>query len=302
MKSPGTPASDETGIDQVLAFTLPDRNVRGRLVRLGPVLDAILSAHSYPDPIRHLLAEALVLTALLGSLVKDADSQLTFQIQAEGEAVDLLVSDFKASELRGYVRHDNDRIAGMGANPPLSKLIAEGFLAITYDLAATGERYQGIVQLEGSSLAEACETYFSRSEQVPTLLRVAVRNVMGRSIACGLLIQHLPPAKKDGIRLETASRLADWEHVSILADSIQHEEMTDPSLPPEQLVWRLFHAEGEIRIERLPPLVRGCRCTIEHFESVLKRFPESERALMREQDGRIPVDCAFCSRIFRVAV
>ena len=132
----------------------------GGSVRLGPVLDAILAAHDYPPPITHLLAEALVLTALIGSLLKDDEGQLTMQAQTEGGVVDLLVCDYRGGELRGYVRHDAERLAMLGANPSLFALFGRGYLAITFDLATTGQRYQGIVPLEGDSLAEACESLF----------------------------------------------------------------------------------------------------------------------------------------------
>jgi molecular chaperone Hsp33 len=188
--------SEETGFDRVLGFTIPSRDARGRVVRLGPVLDTILAAHAYPAPIKHLLAEALVLAALIGSLLKDEDGQLTMQAQAEGGMVDLLVCDYRDGELRGYVRHDEERLKGLGVSPSLEALFGTGYLAITFDLAATGQRYQGIVPLEGSSLSEACEHYFVQSEQVPTLIRVAVRSSGEGCVAGGLLVQHLPRARK----------------------------------------------------------------------------------------------------------
>jgi len=165
----------ETGFDRVLAFTLPARNARGRAVRLGPVLDTILSAHDYPTAIRHLLAEALVLTALMGSLLKEREGQLTIQAQSEDGIVDLLVCDYRNGELRGYVRHDPERLGALPTFPSLNQLFGEGYLAITYDLATTGERYQGIVPLLGDSLTDACEAYFAQSEQIPTLICTAVR-------------------------------------------------------------------------------------------------------------------------------
>jgi molecular chaperone Hsp33 len=293
---------DETGFDRVLGFTLPERNARGRVVRLGPVLDTIVSAHEYPAPIRHLLCEALVMTALMGSLLKELDSQLTLQAQAEGGIVDLLVCDFRKGELRGYVRHDPGKLGDMGTNAGLETLFGEGYLAITFDLAATEERYQGIVPLEGSTLSGACESYFARSEQVPTLLRVAVRSEGEHSIAGGLFVQHFPEGQEGGGRLAAELDHPEWEHVCALAGSIRHEELVDADMALEQLVWRLFHQECEVRVERMSALNRGCRCTAEHFEKILARFPENERISMRDEDGRIPVDCAFCSKIFRIAL
>jgi molecular chaperone Hsp33 len=297
----------ETGFDRVLAFSVPQRHARGRAVRLGPALDQVLSAHDYPTAIRHLLAEALVLAALMGSLLKDEESQLTMQVQTQGEAgdaiVDLLVCDCRAGVIRGYVRHDAVRLAGLETFPTLQALFgAEGYLGLTFDLAATGQRYQGIVPLEGGSLAEACQSYFARSEQVPTLIRTGVRWDGQHCIAGGLLVQHLAEGEEGRTRLHVRMDHPEWEHIAALAGSTRQEELVDPALSLEALVWRLFHEEGEVRIEPLAPLSRGCRCTVEHYEEVLGRFPEADRAEMRGPDGLIAVDCAFCSRIFKIPV
>src|SRR4051812_28457079 len=134
-------------LDHLLAFTLPGRHARGRLVRLGPVLDTILANHQYPPVLARLLAEALVLTALLGSTMKEMDDQLTLQAHSQGGAIDLLVCDYRAGALRGYVRHDPERLGQMPAMPSLFGLFGKGYLAITFDQAASKERYQGIVPL-----------------------------------------------------------------------------------------------------------------------------------------------------------
>lgn len=291
----------ETGFDRVLAFSVPERDARGRVVRLGPVLDEILSAHAYPAPIAHLLAEALVLTALMGSLLKEEGSQLTVQAQAEGGVVDMLVCDFRKGELRGYVRHDPERLGALGANPSMKALFGEGYLAITFDLAATDDRYQGIVPIEGDSLASVCESYFVKSEQVPTLLRIAVRSGGGHAVAGGLLLQHLPEGEEGRARLHVDLDHPEWEHASALAGSIRHDELVDPALTMEDLLWRLFHEEREVRVHPQAPLTRGCRCTAEYYRAVLSRFPLEEREHMREADGLIGIDCAFCSKQFRVA-
>lgn len=291
---------DRTGFDRVLGFTIPDRHARGRMVRLGPVLETILSAHDYPPAIKHLLAEALVLAALMGSLLKEGESQLTLQAQAQGGPVDLLVCDYLRGELRGYVSHPNEMAQATATSPRLESLFGEGYLAITYDLATTKERYQGIVPLEGASLTQACETYFARSEQVPTLLRVAVRSEGKHCIAAGLLVQHFPEGEEGGERLHVKESHPEWEHVAVMAGSTRHDELINPDLPLEDLLMRLFHEEREVRAEPLSPLSRGCRCSVEHYRSVLSRFPEDQLVEMRDPDGTIPVDCAFCSKIIHV--
>jgi molecular chaperone Hsp33 len=294
------PAS-ETGFDRILRFTLPARNARGRAVRLGPVLDTILSAHAYPTPIKHLLAEALALTALLGALLKDGSGQLTMQAQTEAGAFKLLACDYRGGELRGYVDHDPAAVATLGANPALYALFGRGYLAITFDVAG-GRRYQGIVPLEGVSLAEACERYFAQSEQVPTLIRVGVRSGPEGCVAGGLLVQHLAEGEEGRERLHVRMDHPEWEHVSALAGSLRHDELVDPALSLEHLVWRLFHEEREVRVDPGDRLVRGCRCSVEHYREVIARFPEDERAAMRDDRGLIVVDCAFCSKSFPIAL
>jgi molecular chaperone Hsp33 len=284
------------GFDRLLGFTLPDRHARGRTVRLGPALEQILAAHDYPSAIRHLLAEALVLTALLGGLLKGEGGQLTIQAQADGSVVELLVCDYLDGALRGYVKHDASRIDELGVRPSLPALFGEGALTITFDFAQTRQRYQGVVPLEGHSLTAAVESYFERSEQLPTLIRTAV----GPAVAGGLLVQQLAESEEGGERLHARDRGGDWQHVEVLGRSVEDAELLDPELPLEQLVWRLYHEEREIRAEPGADLSRGCRCSIEHFEEVLARFPKEDRRDMRDDHGVILVDCAFCSKVFPI--
>jgi molecular chaperone Hsp33 len=290
----------ETGFDRLLQFTLPDRHARGRIVRLGPALEDILAAHPYPPVLKHVLSEALVLTALMGALLKDDGSQLTFQAQADNGIVSLLVCDYRGGELRGYVRHDEERLEELGTNPSLQQLFGGGYLAITFDLAATGQRYQGVVPLEGDSLSHAVERYFAQSEQVPTLIRTGVRGGHGGMIAGGLLVQHLAEGEEGRERLHVRMDHPEWEHVAALAASMTGNELVDPELSLEALVWRLFHDEREVRVLQGRQVARGCRCSVIHFEQVLARFPKEDRNDMRDENGIIRVDCAFCSREFLI--
>jgi molecular chaperone Hsp33 len=292
-----TPA---TAIDAAIGFALPARHARGRLVRLGPVLDEILSAHDYPAPVARLLAEALTLTALLGATLKEAGGQLTLQAQTESGVIDLLVCDFRGGELRGYVRFDAERLAEQPSQPSLFALFGKGYLAITFDQAASNERYQGIVPLEGGSLAEAVEHFFVQSEQIPSLVRLALAE--GGRVAGGILLQHLPEGEEGRERLHTRLDHPEWDHVRILAETIRPGELTDPALPLEELLWRLFHDEEEVRLLSAIPLSRGCRCDYEHVRGVLARFAAEERAEMVDEGGVISVDCEFCSRVFPVKI
>lgn len=288
--------TQSTEVDRTLGFAILDQHARGRLVRLGPVLDTILAAHAYPPAIEKLLAEALALTALLGSTMKEDSGQMTLQAQTEGGVVDLLVCDYRAGELRGYVRFDADRYAMMPADPSLFGLFGTGYLAITFDQSVTGERYQGIVPLEGASLAEAAQNFFAQSEQIPSLVRLAHRHDKSEGcIAGGILLQHLPEGEEGRERLHTRLDHPEWQHVEALGATIHDHELTDPDLPLETLVWRMFHDEGEVRVLGGATISRGCRCNAQHIIDVLSRFPADERAEMADETGMVKVDCAFCA-------
>lgn len=290
----------ETWFDQPLVFTIAERHVRGRLVRLGPVLNRIMAAHAYPPVAEKLLAEALVLTVLLGSTLKDDAGQMTLQAQTGGGPVELLVCDYRAGELRGHLKFDAERLAAVGPDPTLFALFGQGFLAITFDQATTGERYQGIVPLEGSSLGTAAEHYFDQSEQIPSLIRLAARHDAGTGcVAGGLLLQHLPEGEAGRDRLHARGEHPEWEHAETIAATLKDEELTDPAASLETLAWRLFH-EDEVRVEPGGRVSRGCRCSVDHFASVLAQFPEAERRDMADEQGVIQVDCAFCSRLFPI--
>jgi len=299
MSSRSSPtAAHIASLDEAIGFTLPHRHARGRLVRLGPVLDEILSAHEYPAPIARILSEALTLTALLGAMLKDAGGQLTMQAQTESGIIDLMVCDYRGGELRGYVRFDRDRLVGSPAVPTLAGLFGKGYLAMTFDQTATRERYQGIVPLEGASLAEAAQSFFAQSEQIPSLVRLAVDDT--GHVSGGLLLQHLPEGEEGRDRLHTRLDHPQWEHVRLLAETVRANELFDIDLPVETLLWRLFHEE-EVRVLASVPLVRGCRCSAQHVRGIIGRFTKEERADMVDETGFISVGCEFCSRSFVIA-
>ena len=287
--------------DVALGVTVPSRHARGRAARIGPTLETILANHGYPPVIEKLLAEALVLTALLGSLLKDPSGQLTIQAQTESGIVDLLVCDYLGGELRGYVRHDRERLAEAGPNPTLFGLFGKGYLAITFDQPATNERYQGIVPLEGEGLAEAAQSFFSQSEQIPSIVRLSARKDEDGWIAGGLMFQHLAEGEEGRDRLHTRLDHPEWPHVATLVGSVTAEELTDRKLALDDLVWRLLHEEEEVRT--FPPVMlsRGCRCSPDYIASVIARFPPDERAAMVGDDGLIRVDCAFCATSFPIS-
>lgn len=289
--------------DRALGFTIPDRHARGRIVRLGPVLDTILVAHAYPPAIALLLAEALTLTALVGSTLKDAGGQLTMQTQTENGVVRLLVCDFRGGELRGYVDYDPDKLADQPEQPSLFALFGAGYLTITFDHAGTGERYQGIVPLDGDTLGAAVENYFVQSEQIPTLVKAGfVKRADGRYCAGGLFLQHLPEGEVGRDRIHTRLDHPEWEHVAVLGSTIAADELTDATLPLETLLWRLFNEESELRILPELALSKGCRCSADYIAQVIGKFPIEEQREMADENGVITVDCAFCSTKFPLQV
>jgi len=292
---------DATLIDRTVAFSIPSKDCRGRVVRLGPVLDDILAAHNYPNNIRDLLAEAVCLTAMLGSLLKDEESQVTLQAQTESGVISLLACDYFNGDLRGYVQFDRDQLALQPLEPSLMALFGKGYLAITFDQPEPRGRNQGIVPLEGASLTEAVQNYFVQSEQLPTLIRVSVDEQDGNIIAGGLLVQHLPQGEEGKERLHVRMDHPEWEHVEIMGGSVSQEELVNKELSLEDILWRLFSESDEVRVLSGKPCVKGCRCNEDHIRDVIARFPANDKKDMIDESGNISIDCAFCSRKFTIS-
>jgi molecular chaperone Hsp33 len=159
------------------------------------------------------------------------------------------------------------------------------------------------VPLDGSSLAEAAEHYFFQSEQIPSIVQIATRHEPGEGcVAAGLLLQHLPEGEVGRERLHVRHDHPEWEHVQALAGTLRDEELTDLDLPLTDIAWRLFHEEEEVRVTETTALAKGCRCDLAHIRDVIGRFPADERVAMADEKGIIGVDCAFCSRLFPLAL
>ena len=305
----------ESGDDVVVPFTLETLDCRGRVVRLSQSLDAILTRHNYPAPVARLLGEAVVLASLIGSSLK-FEGKFILQTQTDGP-VNLIVVDLDAPDgLRGYARFDADAVQKaieLGETKP-GQLLGKGHLAMTVDQGAHMDRYQGIVALEGGSLEDVAHTYFQQSEQVPTLVRLAVaqlsvkgdRNPHWR--AGGVLVQYLPPhgartmpdLPGDGnfSNPDTADqnfRESDkWTETRALLGTIADDELADPDVSGERLLFRLFHETG-VRVFDPMPLEERCTCSAERIEAMLRdNFSPEERADM-VVNGEIEVVCEFCS-------
>jgi molecular chaperone Hsp33 len=286
--------------DLVAAFQIEGEPVRGRLARLGPAVDQILRAHDYPEPVANLLGEACALAALVGSNLK-FDGRLIVQAQGSG-AVRYVVADYDTSGgLRGYCRFDPEKVAEASAGflrPGAKTLLGEGVFIMTVDQGADMERYQGVTAIEGETLALCAEQYFAQSEQTPTRVRLAVGQAdVGQGLtwrAGGVLIQNIA---EDDNRGPTAEA---WIRTQALFETLGEDELIDPSLSSNQLLFRLFHEDG-VRVFGSTPLSAFCRCSQERIESVLTSFSPDERADMIEDDGVIRVTCEYCSKVYAVA-
>ena len=305
--------------DSVLPFQVDSLDVRGRIVRLGPVLDLILSRHDYPRPVARLLAEAVALATLLGSALK-FDGRMVLQTKGDGP-VGMLVADFEAPDgIRACASFDKARLAQAQSTGRISvpELLGSGYLAMTLDQGADMKnRYQGIVELDGTSLEEAASTYFLRSEQIPSLVKLAVaesftpvNGTMRASWrATGFLVQFLPesPERRRMADLPPGDAPSDfvapvhrddqaWLTAQALVETISVDELVDPMVSPETLLYRLFHEEG-VRVFEAQAIRDFCRCSQARIVSVLKSFDAEERASL-VTNGRVNVTCEFCSRAY----
>lgn len=305
----------ESGDDVVVPFTLDSLDCRGRIVRLGDAIDAILTRHNYPAPVARLLGEAVVLAALIGSSLK-FDGRFILQTQTDGP-VNLIVVDLDAPDgLRGYARFDADAVMQSiqrGETRP-GQLLGKGHLAMTVDQGTHMDRYQGIVALEGGSLEDVAHTYFQQSEQIPTLVRLAVAEITRKGDtrpswrAGGALVQYIPPHGEhvmpdlpgdgDFDNPETADpsfvESDKWTETKALVTTLGDDELADPDLSAERLLFRLYHERG-VRVFEPMDLEERCTCSAERIEAMLRdNFSAEERAEM-VVDGEIEVVCEFCS-------
>jgi molecular chaperone Hsp33 len=295
--------------DAVLPFEISALDVRGRLTKMGPALDEILTRHDYPAPVGKLLGEAIVLTTLLGSSLK-FDGRFILQTQTDGP-VSLIVVDFTAPDrLRGYARFDREAIQpGMDS----AALLGRGHLAMTIDQGPDMSRYQGLVALEGGNLEDAAHEYFLRSEQIPTRVRLAVgeefRGGDGpkhRWRGGGMLIQFLPKAPEraqqadlhpgdapEGSMPHVVAEDDAWAESQSLFATIEDVELIDPDLSGERLLFRLFHERG-VRVFPTQPMRAQCSCSRDAVAGMLASFDPKDRADMVE-NGKVVVTCEFCS-------
>jgi molecular chaperone Hsp33 len=286
---------DSLRADILRPFQLDRSQLRGRLVRLADTVDYVLRAHDYPAPVSDLLGELLVLAGGLAGGLKFAGS---FSLQVRGDGpVGLMVADCtNEGRMRGYASFDAERVAAADPDRP-GTLVGKGVLALTVDQSAHGgELYQGIVELDGSSLAQSMLTYFRRSEQVPT----GIRSALGRDPQTGAwraaaIIVQATPGTGPGAG-ETGEE--DWHRTMLLLNTARDDELLDLALAPDDLLWRLFHEEG-VRVFEPVSLEPHCSCDEGRVANVLRSFSPAEVEEMRLPDGAVSVTCQFCSREYR---
>lgn len=281
--------------DLTLPFQLDRPVLRGRVVRLASTVDTVLSRHAYPLPVSMQLGELLTLTAMLGDALK-FEGVFSLQVRAEGP-IPLMVADVThEGRLRGYARFETDAVAeAEAAGEPM---IGSGVLALTVDQADSKEPYQGIVELKESGLTDSMLGYFRNSEQIPTALALHIEQVGENGSrhwrSGGLMLQRMPEEQ----RATAEGPTEDWRRAMLLMGTVTAEELVDPAVTPEQLVYRLFHEE-EPRVYHPHRLGFGCRCSRERVSNVLKSFSKDAIEEMREPDGSIDATCQFCSASYR---
>lgn len=305
-----------SGDDVVVPFQVEGLDVRGRTVQLGEALDRILKRHNYPEAVSRLLGEATVLTVLLGTSLK-FEGKFIFQTKSDGP-VDMLVVDFRTPDaIRAYARFDAERVAefvAAGKTRP-EDMLGQGTLALTVDQGEFTQRYQGIVALDGSSLEDIARNYFMQSEQIATDIQLAVARLFERGAdgkpteqwrAGGLMVQFLPQSElrmrhrdlHGGDRPDGAEQVEtpvedEWQEARSLVATIEDSELTDPQVPSERLLYRLFHERG-VRVYEGTKVVDHCACSRTKIFDVLKGF-SAEEITDSVEDGKVSVTCEFCS-------
>jgi len=314
VRAPAETSADDT----VLPFEIGILELRGRVVRLGPAVNEILTGHNYPLPVATLLGEAVALTVLLGSALR-IDGRFILQTQTDGP-VRMLVVDFRSpGRVRACARFDATRVAGAidAGTVSAGSLLGKGHLAMTIDQGTERSRYQGVVALSGGDLEEAAHEYFKRSEQIPTAVRLAVGEEMapggGRHWrAGGMLLQFLPKSPErarvpdlhpgdapEGVVIPEVVEDDAWVEGRAMIGTVEDVELLDPALSSERLAYRLFHDRG-VRVFKSLPIVAQCSCSREGVEAMLRNFSQGDRDHMVE-NGRISVTCEFCSANYQFA-
>ncbi|MCB1562084.1 MAG: Hsp33 family molecular chaperone HslO [Alphaproteobacteria bacterium] len=295
----------EADEDVIQSFQLESSGLRGRAVRLGAALDGVLSAHDYPYPVAHLVAETITLAAMLSSMLK---YEGIFTLQAKGDGpVGMLVADMTSKgAIRGCASYDEERLQNAreqlaalktpeGSSNHLAQYLGKGYIAFTVDQEGGKDRYQGIIDLRGASLVDCVQHYFTQSEQIATGIKMSVGLRDGKWRAGGIMLQKMP---EEGGHTPRPGNMEedDWRRAMILMDSCTDDEFLDEGLHSNALLFRLFHEEG-VRVYKPLFVRKECRCSTEKVENILATLPADDIEYLTD-DGRISMRCEFCSRDF----
>lgn len=313
--------SELTWDDTVLPFQLGKSDIRGRMARLDGVLAGILQQHVYPEQVEALVAELVVLTALIGESTK-LRWKLSLQVQSKG-AVRMIASDYygpsvfgEPAHIRAYSSFDAARLSD---GPPFAQ-IGEGYFAILIDQGEGMTPYQGITPLSGDSIAASAESYFAQSEQLPTRFQLC----SGKSTECkkperwragGVMLQHMPKnsplvatdaegGSGDGGLLTAVDIIEgnvneNWNRANLLLDTVEEIELVGPSLEPTDLLYRLFHEESP-RVFDAQPVRFGCNCSEDRVRQSLSIYSAKDIATMTTESGWVTADCQFCSAKYTI--
>jgi molecular chaperone Hsp33 len=314
---PSRAPAEVSADDTVLPFEVAPLDLRGRVVRLGPAVDEILSGHNYPEAVAKLLGEAIVLGVLLGTALK-FEGRFILQTKSDGPVPMLVVDFITPNKVRACARIDKDRVAAAIASgkADAGSLLGRGHLAMTIDQGGDMSRYQGLVALEGGTLEDAAHEYFLRSEQIPTRVRLAVAEEFRRDggpkhrwRAGGILLQFVPRAPErarvpdldpgdapEGHTQPAVTEDDAWVEGRSLVETVEDIELIDPAVSSERLLYRLFHERG-VRVFNPIDMTAQCSCSRESVEGMLRSFPQTDRDDMVE-NGVISVTCEFCSRTY----
>jgi len=287
----------------VTPFFLPGRSVRGRLVRLGALADALLTRHDHHPVVTALSGQALALAAALSSALKYRGS-FSLQFKGDGPVPMLLADCTQEGALRGYARSDTERLQALLAETPAPTaraLLGDGVLAFTVDQGPETETYQGIVSIEGETLSDMALHYFETSEQLACAVWLAAAQTHAGWRASALILEQV--AGEGGVEGtdpgEPAEPTEDWRTARALAGTLTDAELLDDGLAPEQLIWRLFHLEG-VAVDLPRALAYGCRCSRAKLAGILESFGADDLDEMAV-DGDILMNCEFCNHAFRFA-
>ncbi len=297
-------AGDILWHDRILPFRLFPSNARGRIARLGPTLDDVLARHDYPGPVSEMVAEATLLTALVGQTMRRR-WRLSLQIRGDGP-VRLIATDYVApatagapGRIRAYASFDRERLAKTASEG--IALLGKGYFALLVDQGKGTKPFQGITPLAGPSLAECAETYFDQSEQLATRFALALAPAGGAGAGWrggGILLQRLPdqdarpPADCTDAGLPT-DREDEWNRLRILLDTVQPAELTGSGISPERLVNHLFHGENPV-FSPADPVCFGCSCGPEKVRQTMSIYSARDIRSMTDAKGLVTADCQFC--------